>query len=549
MDEHEQEHEQAQEHEHEDPPPPSPAEEALYHAMKNAYDAAVAIEPAAEIAAPGDVARLGKLLDEVAARAGEALAEMSEDDVAGAERTLALVYARCAAVAIAARDDANAQRWLGEAHGYAHDEAREELAAAQRSPERYRTLVHGRNLFANGKERQARKLWRALAKGERDALAKAAGEELVAPRPLNGKMPSLWTYNGFGLRFSGKRDRWPDGSYATTQCVSALWIPLFPIAAYRVADDDDGGWYVMAREQLSKLARVVRYTIVLAIVGGIAFAALNSYLNDPTRVARKHFDATLASAATSDPEVALRRLGALVEGEDAWRAGAERMARAGAEIVKRTAALAPAPFTAEHVDHANRLVARYQALPERARAGAASDALVDVLEGWHGQLGAGAATADARLALLVHAAAVADARRAGPLSAKVTAARPRSPTRAPRTGRSTRSRCSSSSRTPRRSRARRRSSSASSCRRRCWSRPARISIAGSPRRRPPARCATRSWPSATRPRPRTPRPTTRSCRPRSSPRWRRSGRGTSASPCGSRAPRRSPASSMPPRRG
>jgi len=43
-----------------------------------------------------------------------------------------------------------------------------------------------------------------------------------------------YAINGFGTRLYGKRDFRADGSYVTTQFVSALWIPLIPFGSQRI---------------------------------------------------------------------------------------------------------------------------------------------------------------------------------------------------------------------------------------------------------------------------------------------------------------------------
>jgi hypothetical protein len=43
-----------------------------------------------------------------------------------------------------------------------------------------------------------------------------------------------YAINGFGTRLYGKRDFRADGSYLTTQFVSALWIPLIPFGSMRI---------------------------------------------------------------------------------------------------------------------------------------------------------------------------------------------------------------------------------------------------------------------------------------------------------------------------
>ncbi len=397
---------------------PSAADEALTAAIQAAAEAAFAIAPAAGEVTAAQVQEVRARLDEVGAAIAAAAGRTEELDTA-----LARIHARCAAVAIAAGDRDAARGWLEDAARFAHDDdLRAELVAALEHPERFRALVHGRYLFAHGKERAARRLWKQLAKGRPDRIGTSAAEELAAPRPLDGKMPSLWSYNGFGLRFAGHRAEWPDGTYATTQCVTALFIPLFPIASYRVASEREG-WLVLAREPLSAFARAMRYAVLGAVAAVIAGLAINSHINDPARLARKRFDHAVEVASSRAPEAALHELDAALADPDLHRVGRARVQRAGAEIIRLTAGLAPKPFRREHADHASRLVQRYRLLPAGAQGGAAQGAVVDAIEGWVKELGAGADTADTRLALLRLGAEVADAARAGSLMTQIAAAR------------------------------------------------------------------------------------------------------------------------------
>jgi predicted RNA-binding Zn-ribbon protein involved in translation (DUF1610 family) len=46
-------------------------------------------------------------------------------------------------------------------------------------------------------------------------------------------MPS--TYNGFGTKFYGEAEHHPDGSFITTEWITALYVPLIPLRSYRLA--------------------------------------------------------------------------------------------------------------------------------------------------------------------------------------------------------------------------------------------------------------------------------------------------------------------------
>lgn len=367
---------------------------------------------------------LERVSAERAARGGRA--QPDANDVAELEAQMATIYARAAAVAIAGGDEANAERWLAEAEVLSRDDdQRAEIAAARRSHERYRALVHGRNLIANDREAAARAIWKQLARGhaEPDAIARAAASELAAPRPLRAgdSVPTLARYNGIGVGFYGRRDQWSDGSYAITHCFSIFWIPVWPLTAWRVLDES-GGYRVLAREQLSRFARLARWGLLAATVLLIAGAGITSYLGDPERLARQRWDDALEAAQHGDAEAALHRLDNEL-GRDLSYADAPRIEHAGAEIVRLTASYVAKPFTQGQLDAAIRVVRRFQALPRRAQAGAAQTALLGLLDGWVEQLGGGLATGAARLALLGAASEIATADRKPALAAQIAATR------------------------------------------------------------------------------------------------------------------------------
>jgi cellulose synthase operon protein C len=186
-----------------------------------------------------------------------------------------------------------------------------------------------------------------------------------------------------------------------------VFIPIIPLRAYRVIDRD-GGYVILAREQLSKFARGFRLAVLAAVVLLIAGAALSSYVNDPDRLARKHVDEVLALAASApakDSEAALQLLLAIDELE-LDRAGAPRAEKVGAQVVQRTAGFITRPFSREGLEKVSRLVQRHQGLPPAARQGASRDALIATLDGFVQDLGTAAGDSDLRLALLRHQAEV-----------------------------------------------------------------------------------------------------------------------------------------------
>lgn len=379
------------------------------------YDPAVgsvSSEELAEIREDVD-ALLGSYKAELAALEGD-----ERDELAG---VVAGVLARAAVLAFAAGDRELPFRWLQTAERTVPDtDTQELLEAAMRKPERFHMLVHGRYLMAHELEKQARALWKQLASGD-DAIAGAAKEELAAPRPLTGDLPTLWRWNGCGLGFYGSRDRWPDGSYVTTHCISLVFVPLIPLKSYRVRDDGDG-YMVMAREQLSKFARGFRSLVLLALLIVPTVLIVDGYINSPERKATRHFAAELAAIDKQSGDAALQRLDGLLASGDASLVNHATIEKVGAEIVTRTAKLVPEPFTKASLDQAGRLVRRYQALPAPAREGAARDAILAILDRWVAVLDK-PEDQDAKLALLRHEANVVDANRSAGVSQRIATTR------------------------------------------------------------------------------------------------------------------------------
>jgi len=49
-----------------------------------------------------------------------------------------------------------------------------------------------------------------------------------------------FAFNGCGTRYYGERDKGEDGSHITTLFVSFVWIPILPLASYRVISTGEG---------------------------------------------------------------------------------------------------------------------------------------------------------------------------------------------------------------------------------------------------------------------------------------------------------------------
>lgn len=85
--------------------------------------------------------------------------------------------------------------------------------------------------------------------------------------------PTLYLINGCGLKLSGQRNVDPQtGTYLSTQCFVLLFIPIFCLKTFRIAQAEGGGWYFLGREPLSWLAKswnIFVLTSITFLIGGI----------------------------------------------------------------------------------------------------------------------------------------------------------------------------------------------------------------------------------------------------------------------------------------
>lgn len=119
-------------------------------------------------------------------------------------------------------------------------------------------------------------------------------------KPLNGA-PTLWTVNSIGVAVYGRRDIDPEtATYVKTRAICAVFVPLFFIDAYRVADAASGGWYFIGRVPMSSVAKLWNAIVVAAIAVSVGTGYWNSYVNSPPMVAKRQLDKADAAAAEAE---------------------------------------------------------------------------------------------------------------------------------------------------------------------------------------------------------------------------------------------------------
>jgi hypothetical protein len=356
-------------------------------------------------------ARVREVRDALDRRVLDALDETLEDAQDDEVRTIvkrrvAGLLATVAAVAHASRDDAGAAKLRARAAELApDDEQKAELHAGDAEPRAFTRLQHARWLFFQKRRADADRVAKVVAAETKEPALRAGAQEILrAPRPIQSA-PSLFTLNGFGTGLYGKRDERDDGWYIATYCICALFIPVFPITAYRVRHAGGNSYQFVAREALSPLARAWQLAVVAAVVLGIGWGGVSSYLASPARKAKVALEEAQKIEARGDREGALERYTALLR-EHGTLAEA---APAAESVIRLAAANVPEPCTADAVDKVAKVADAFQSIPPAARA-AAAKAFVQRLTNWSAQIGdASAEHVDAALTVLDMAAKVATA--------------------------------------------------------------------------------------------------------------------------------------------
>ncbi|KAF0246590.1 MAG: hypothetical protein FD180_588 [Planctomycetota bacterium] len=95
--------------------------------------------------------------------------------------------------------------------------------------------------------------------------------------PINSA-PPLFRINGFGVGLYGRSSCQSDGTYVSTLCLSALFIPVFPLTSYVVCAAGEGTTF-FGRVPLTAFARWAR-GFSLAAVALLTFLGVRSALHD-----------------------------------------------------------------------------------------------------------------------------------------------------------------------------------------------------------------------------------------------------------------------------
>jgi Tfp pilus assembly protein PilO len=111
--------------------------------------------------------------------------------------------------------------------------------------------------------------------------------------------PSLHTINGFGFRMYGRSDHDPEtNSHVTTYYFVALFVPVFPIARYRIIDAGGGKYRFLGKLPLRKMDRWHLGIVAAIIAAMILSAAMSSEQNSSSSATPTNQTSAFAASAS-----------------------------------------------------------------------------------------------------------------------------------------------------------------------------------------------------------------------------------------------------------
>lgn len=266
-------------------------------------------------------------------------------------------------------------------------EAREEMKAGLDDVDGYALLQLGRWHLRHAGISAAEAPFKAVLAGRSvgSLLVTAAKAGLAAPRPLK-RAPPLFTLNGFGTHVYGSRDPRPDGSVVKTLCICGLFIPLFPLAAYRAIPNGGDSYLFLHKEKLSGFARGVQLAAVASIALFVAIGFVSSALGSSDYRRPRELAAAEAKVKSSPTDARLALENWLASFQfDASGAEIDRATLAWAKVLLSTV---EEPVTVDTAPKVAALISReHKRIPEAARLRKGASHLTEKLLSWSEQLG------------------------------------------------------------------------------------------------------------------------------------------------------------------
>lgn len=235
----------------------------------------------------------------------------------------------------------------------------------KQQPDGYVRLYEAQDLMEAGQESKAKKIAKVLEREMNGpGLDEALAELKKMERPL-GSAPAMFTMNGIGTRLYGSRDERPDGTHVATLCLCLLYIPIFPLAAYRVFNHGGGSFSFVSRAPLSGFAIWARRLLVGTLAAALVFGVGHSVYNAPDRVAARAF-ASVEAEVAAHPEAAGPLWRGFAESEHAPHR-ADLAQRASERWLALELDALPAPLDMERAPRLRHTLGRLSALPAARR--------------------------------------------------------------------------------------------------------------------------------------------------------------------------------------
>ena len=132
-----------------------------------------------------------------------------------------------------------------------------ELAGASRYKESLAKLEEARQFVTSDDERRTIDEWVEVA---RKRIALEGVKQIASP-------PTMFTFNGIGTRLYGKRGYDPHSqSYVSTLFFTFIFLPIFPLASYRVRNVGGGQYQFLGKVPI-KLTAFIAPVIVAVVIG------------------------------------------------------------------------------------------------------------------------------------------------------------------------------------------------------------------------------------------------------------------------------------------
>lgn len=263
------------------------------------------------------------------------------------------------------------------------------LTEGAADPESFLVLLHAQWLMRKGGIAAGRaRALELLRRNPGPELTRCARHITDQLEPL-GAAPALFRVNGCGVGLYGSREQRDDGSYETTRYLCVLWVPVFPLDAFRVSRED-GGYRFYGKVPLGSGARWVRRLVGgLVLAGGVAGGGYAYLKSDRHQLNVRVEESARLEHAARDPkaiETALASYEQIFQDyED--KVDASRLEPVALGVARVSALTVPEPLTPVGVDTALAALRRFSSLPTGSQGGQAVAFVRTRAESWAKALG------------------------------------------------------------------------------------------------------------------------------------------------------------------